>query len=63
MLIGDIRDPIIGIDIIDAEEIEAIDAEPCVLHGRLAVASLVEAIAHTNVGTLICRGTEIHGFF
>lgn len=63
LLIAHIGNPIIRIDVGNAEKIKAVDTEPHRTQRCLpaTVLTIIEQIAHTNVGTLICRRTEIAG--
>ena len=60
LLGGDIGDPVVAIDVADAEEVEAIDAEPDVAEGRSCGVRLVveQTVAHADVGAFIGGSTE-----
>lgn len=62
LLVGYIGNPVVGVYIIDAEQIEAVDAYPYVLKYRFLVSLLVVECTetHTDIGTLICGCTERH---
>ena len=60
LLARDVRDPIVAVDIVDAKEVEAVQSQPHIAEDGLLVALVVvkEAVAHTNIGTLIGWRTE-----
>lgn len=57
----DVGDPIVGVDVAYAEEVEAVEAEPHVAENALAVAVGVveEAVAHADVDAAVGGSTEI----
>lgn len=62
--VGDVGDPIVGIDIVDPEQIEAVDAQPDVLKHfaeatrDMSILVLKQSIAHANVYSLVGRSTQ-----
>jgi len=60
LLVGDVGNPVVGVDVVDAEEVEAVYYEPDVLEdgALLPVAVVEEPVAHADVYTLVGRCTE-----
>ena len=60
LVVGDVGHPIVGVDVADAQEVEAVEAEPDVAEDALALAAFVveHAVAHADVGTLVGRRAE-----
>ena len=60
LLVGDIGYPIVGVDVVDAEQVEPVETEPDVLEGQFLVALLVvdETIGHTDIHTFVGRSPE-----
>lgn len=60
LVVGDIGDPVVGVDIVDAEEVETVDAEPDGLaEGMVMALAQIEEVGHADVGTAVGRGPEI----
>ena len=63
--VSDVSHPIVGVDVVDAEEVEAVESEPCVLDASsesmrdVSVFVFDQAIAHTRVHTFVCRCSEV----
>ena len=55
LLVGYVCYPVIAVDVVDTEEIEAIYTQPDILKDTLlgALAVVEQAIAHTDVGTFV----------
>ena len=64
LMVRHVGDPIVGIDVVDAEEIQAINAQPHVAQaeGRLRTTRPIGQEAHSDVGTLVGRCAERIGF-
>ena len=60
--IADVGDPVVGVDVLDAQEIEGIESEPYVLEDfaeavlNVPVFVFDEAVTHAHVHALVCRG-------
>ena len=60
LLSGDVSYPIVGIDVVDTEEVKAVNAKPDILENRVVTTVVIvqQPVAHTDVGTLIGWCTE-----
>ena len=62
LMVCDVGDPIVGIDVVMAEDVEAVNTYPDILQVELSVlliSTLIRSEAHADIDTLICRCTEI----
>ena len=62
LMVRYVSDPIVGIDVVVAEDIEAINTYPDILQVELPVllvSTLIGPVAHADVNSLVCRSTEI----
>ena len=60
LLVADVSHPVVGVDVVDAEEVEAIDAQPYTFQSEgCAFFVLVCQIAQSDVGSTIGRSTEL----
>ena len=60
LVVRHVGNPIVGIDIVDAEEVQAIDAQPDARtrERRFSCLRTVEQVTHTDVSTLVGRCAE-----
>ena len=61
LLVGDVSNPIIAVDIVDAKDVQTVNTNP---HARMlqrwfAIGFSDGQIAHTDVGTFVGRCTEL----
>jgi len=59
LVVGDVGNPIVGIDVVDAEGVEGIDADPDVLEGvgkggaKMAVFVVQQTVGEADIDTLV----------
>ena len=60
LLVGYICNPVERIDVVDAEEIQAVNAKPYIAEDVFLLAFVVveHPVAHTNVCPFVCRCSE-----